>query len=285
VAYYLSIYPFFQSYLLVVQGQTVTAAGRIVQMWTFAATITSIIVSILIKYTRHYKYFVTAGACVNLLGLILMFFYRVENTSTAVLVGTTAIVGIGGGMLNVPAQLGVQASASHQEVAAATAIFLTFLEIGGAVGSAISGAIWTANVPKKLAAYLPAETQDQADAIYTNITLAANGWPMGDPTRIAINRAYQETMTKTLGVAVCVAIPVILLSFLMQNYKLDEMDQHVKGVVIGTVQEPIVTVSDPDVYLTDDDERRASLESAIGEHEPMLRQPSSGQLRRGRKGS
>lgn len=297
VAYYLSIYPYFQSYLLVVQGQSVTVAGRIVQMWTFAATITSFCVSILIKYTKHYKFFVTLGAVINFFGLILMIFYRVEGASTATLVATTAIVGIGGGMLNVPAQLGVQASANHQEVAAATAIFLTFLEIGGAVGSAISGAIWTASVPKKLAMYLPPETKDQAMEIYSNIALASTGWPMGSPTRIAINRAYQETMTNILTVAACVAVPVILLSFLMENYKLDEMEQHVKGVVIGTVQEPTSSIRRGSNACFDDDVpasanlRRASVESAIAEEDeeqqPMLHRTGSRgsrNSRRSRKG-
>lgn len=135
-----------------------------------------------------------------------------------------------------PAQLGVQASTHHSEVAAATALFLTFLEIGGAVGSGISGAIWTSNVPKKLAMYLPMETKDQASEIFGNITLASTGWPMGSPTRVAINQAYQETMTKILMVAVCVSLPCILLSLLMTDYKLDEIDQGVKGTVIGGAQ-------------------------------------------------
>lgn len=200
-------------------------------------------------------------------------------------------------MLNVPAQLGVQASANHQEVAAATAIFLTFLEIGGAVGSAISGAIWTASVPKKLAMYLPPETKDQAMEIYSNIALASTGWPMGSPTRIAINRAYQETMTNILTVAACVAVPVILLSFLMENYKLDEMEQHVKGVVIGTVQEPTSSIRRGSNACFDDDVpasanlRRASVESAIAEEDeeqqPMLHRTASRgsrNSRRSRKG-
>jgi len=106
VAYYLSVYPYFQSYLLVVHGKSVTDAGRIVQMWTFAATITSFCVSFMIKYTAHYKFFVTLGACVYFLGLVSMIIYRVESATTASLVATTALVGIGGGMLNVPAQLG-----------------------------------------------------------------------------------------------------------------------------------------------------------------------------------
>lgn len=286
MAYYLSVYPYFQSYLLVVQGQSVTAAGRIVQMWTFAATITSFCVSILIKYTAHYKFFVTLGAIVNFFGLLLMIFYRVEHASTASLVATTALVGIGGGMLNVPAQLGVQASANHQEVAAATAIFLTFLEIGGAVGSAVSGAIWTASVPRKLALYLPPETRDRAAEIYSNIELASTGWPMGSPTREAINRAYQETMTRILTVAVCVAVPVILLSFLMENYKLDEMQQHVKGVVVGTVQEPTSVRRRSSAYFEGEEPEDYEAEEggASAEEEPMLhRTVSRGSRRSGRR--
>jgi len=237
VAFYLSIFPYFQSYLLVVKDLSVTQAGHVIQIFTFSATITSILASLVIKYKKRYRPLVTAGACVYVLGLILMVFWRTEESSIAAIAGAQILIGIGGGMCHGPAQLGVQASASHSEVAAATAAFLTLLEIGGAVGSAISGAIWSANIPDKLAEYLPEETKDQAEAIYGSIGLAANGWPMGSPTRNAINRAYQETMTKILIVAVCVATPCIFLSFMMKDYKLDEIDQHVKGVVIGGQQE------------------------------------------------
>lgn len=165
------------------------------------------------------------------MGLLIR--YRSEGVGTGTLVGCQIAIGIGGGMLNVPTQLGVQASVSHQQVAAVTAVFLTILEIGGAVGAAISGAVWSNSVPQKLALYLPPEIQDQAALIYGNVTLASTGWPMGSPERTAINRAYQETMTTMLTIAVCVAAPLIPLSLMMRNYKLDEMDQHVKGRVIG----------------------------------------------------
>jgi len=182
------------------------------------------------------------------MGLGIMIRYRTQGSTVGQIVGTQIAVGIGGGMLNVPAQLGVQASATHQEVAAATAIFLTILEIGGAVGSAISGAIWTANIPKKLALYLPPESQGDAVAIFGSL-VTAQSYPMGTPTRDAINRAYQETMNILLIVAVCVAVPLLPLSLLMKNHKLDQvgfceinspdvadiaqMDQKVKGKVIG----------------------------------------------------
>lgn len=233
MAFYLSVYPYFQSYLLVVMDQSVTAAGYIVQVFTFTATITTIAVGVMIKNTRHYKRFVVLGASIYVIGLGAMILFRTENASIYTLVGAQILIGIGGGMLHQPAQTGVQASVSHQEVAAVTAIFLTLLELGGAIGNAISGAIWSNNIPAKLREYLPPETQHQADDIFSDVDLAANGWAMGNPTRTAINRAYQETMTKLLTVAVIVSVPVLILSFFMEDYDLSQMDQKVVGTVIG----------------------------------------------------
>ncbi|KXL49054.1 MAG: hypothetical protein FE78DRAFT_140766 [Acidomyces sp. 'richmondensis'] len=252
-AFYLSIFPYFQSYLLVVHDLSISSAGHIIQVFTFSATVTSILVSLGIKYRKRYRLFVTTGASIYLAGLILMVFVRTESSSITAIVGAQVMIGVGGGMCHGPAQLAVQASATHQEVASATAAFLTLLEIGGAVGSAISGWNWRSNIPRKLAEYLPDETKDQAGAIFGSIKLAANGWPMGDPTRVAINRAYQETMTQSLMFAVCMAAPCVFLSLMMKDYKLDELEQPVTGVVIGNAE--------PDTGL-DHDEDRLSRESS-----------------------
>ena len=148
--------------------------------------------------------------------------YRVEGSTIGQIVVPQVVIGLGGGFFNVPTQLGVQASVPHQDVAAATAIFLTVIEIGGAVGAAISGAVWTANIPAKLQAYLPPDAQGQAFAISGNFTLAQTFEP-GTPARVAINQAYQETMNILLIIAVCLAAPVFILSWFMKDYKLDEV--------------------------------------------------------------
>ncbi|KAI0431489.1 siderophore iron transporter mirC [Xylaria sp. FL1042] len=235
LVFYLSVQPYFYSYLMVVQHQGIAAAGHITQVFSFSSTVTSIVVSLLIKYTRRYKYFVTSGALIYLLGVGLMIRYRTTDTSVGSLVGTQIAVGIGGGMLNVPAQLGVQASASHQQVAAATAVFLTLVEIGGAVGAAISGAVWTQLIPAKLAQYLPADVAPQAHTIFGDVTVASNYtmYPSDSPARMAINRSYQETMEVLLTIAIALCAPLVVLSFLMRNYKLDDIKQGVKGKVIG----------------------------------------------------
>ncbi|KXJ94672.1 major facilitator superfamily domain-containing protein [Microdochium bolleyi] len=238
MAFYLSVQPYFNSYLLVVQNMDITTAGYVTQTFSFTSTVASVIISLVIKYTKHYKYYVVTGALIYLLGMGLMIRYRTAGASVATLVGTQIVIGIGGGMLNVPAQLGIQASASHQQVGVATAVFLTLVSIGGAVGSAISGAVWGQLLPGKLAAYLqPLGIEaSAAAAIYGDIKIASGAsgtYPYGSPARDAINRAYDETMNTLLTIAACVCVPIVVLALLMRNYNLDEMNQHVKGRVIG----------------------------------------------------
>lgn len=232
-AFYMSVFPYFYSYLLVVQNQSIAAAGHITQTFSFTATVASVLVSFAIKYARRYKYFVVAGTLVYIMGLGLMLRYRTDGSSVASIVGAQICVGIGGGALNVPAQLGVQASVSHQEVAAATAVFLVSVEIGGAVGAAVSGAIWSKMIPSRLALYLPPESKAAAKEIFNSVTVAANTYPVGTIERAAIDRAYQDTMRVMLIVAICTAIPILPLALGMKDYKLDEIKQQVKGRVVG----------------------------------------------------
>ncbi|CAG8054881.1 unnamed protein product [Penicillium olsonii] len=222
MAFYFSVQPYLYSYLQVVQGYDVATAGRVTQTFAFTSTIAAFGVSLLIKYTRRYRIYVTIGCAVYMTGLALMLTCRGEGASQFQVLGTQIIVGIGGGLVNVPVQLGVQASASHQDVAAATAMFLTSMEMGGAVGAAISGAVWSSAIPHKLLKYLPEETKNQAGDIFGKLTTALS-YPMGSPTRIAINRAYQETMDRLLTLAVLATLPLIPLSLIMVNYKLDKM--------------------------------------------------------------
>lgn len=222
VAFYFSVQPYLYSYLQVVQGYDVATAGRVTQTFAFTSTIAAFCVSLLIKYTRRYRIYVTVGCVIYMAGLAMMLLCRGTGASHIRILLTQIVIGCGGGLLNVPVQLGVQASASHQEVAAATAMFLTSMEMGGAVGAAISGAVWSTSIPKKLLQYLPEETKAEAGDIFGKLTKALS-YELGTPTRIAINRAYQETMSRLLTLAVLVTLPLIPLSLVMVDYELDKV--------------------------------------------------------------
>ncbi|KAF3901352.1 hypothetical protein ABW21_db0203077 [Orbilia brochopaga] len=233
MAFYQSVYPYFYSYLVVANNQSVVSAGRIVLVFSFTSTVSSIIISFIIKYTGHYKYFVIAGGLIYILGFGLMLRYRVEGSTRTQIVINQVLVGLGGGFLNVPAQLGVQSVVPHQDVAAATALFLTAISVGQAIGSAICGAIWTNNILSKLDLYLPEDVKVNATDIYASFSVAAL-YPVGSEAREAINRSYQETMRLMLISALISAIPILFLTLLMENVDLKKQQVNVKGRIFGS---------------------------------------------------
>ena len=232
MAFYLSVQPYFYSYLLVVRALSVPSASYIQNIFSLSSSVSSILVSLCIKFTNRYKWWMTAGACLYMLGIGLMTKYRTDDAPISAIIGTQILIGFAGGMVNVPAQVGVQTSAGHQNVGVATAMFLTLISVGGAIGSAISGAVWGRLIPAKLTEYLPASEKEQALAIYGDIEVAL-AYEVGSPERLAVNRAYQETMTTLLTICVCVCAPIIIACICMTDYHLDEVDQGVKGRVIG----------------------------------------------------
>jgi MFS family permease len=233
VVFYLSIQPYFYSYLLVVHNQSVSSAGRIVQTFSFTATIANIVNSLLIQRIGRYKPFLVAGGAVYLLATLVMLRFRTQEASVPLLVAAQAALGIGASLQHLPAQLAVQSCvATHQQVGAATAVFMTLVEVGGAVGAAISGAVWSGLVPAKLEKYLPPEVRGDAHDIYASVVKACS-YEWGSPERDAINRSYQETMTTLLTVAVCMCVPLLFLSLMVKDTRLDSVDQHVRGRVIG----------------------------------------------------
>ncbi|CAH0057245.1 unnamed protein product [Clonostachys solani] len=231
MAFYLSVQPHLYSYLLVVRNFSVSDATYVLNIFYVTATVSSLIVSVFIKISNRYKWFVTGGSCVYLLGIGLMIQLRGEPSRSAI-VASQILIGIGGGMLNVPAQLGVQASAGHQNVGVATAIFLSLVSVGGAIGSAISTALWERYIPSKLRDYLPDDEKSRARIIYEDFNEALE-YPMGSPARDAIIRSYRESMTVLLIIAVVVAVMVVACSLFMEDFSLSMVQQGVTGRVVG----------------------------------------------------
>lgn len=135
--------------------------------------------------------------------------YRSSSATLGQIIISQIITGVGGGTINVPAQLALQAACNHQDVAVATAMFLTMANVGGAVGSAVSGAVWSNLLPGKLErglADLPA--REDITLIY-NSYIAAMGYEWGSEERIAINKAYEEVFRIQLIIACCLSVSIL----------------------------------------------------------------------------
>lgn len=217
--FYFSIQPYLFSYLQVVHSMPVVTSGRITQTFGFMATVSAVAVSFYIKYARRYRRAVFFGCVLYIAGLLSMFLYRSQYSSTMTILASQIVVGAGGGIVNVSVQVGIQAASKPEDVAMATALFLTGLEMGGAVGSAVAGAVWSHTMPKKLRLYLPPETQARANDIFSELSVALS-YPAGTATRAAINRSYQETMDLLMGIGTSVSLVIIPLALAMEPFQL-----------------------------------------------------------------
>ena len=110
---------------------------------------------------------------------------RGANASDAEVVWSQLLQGIGGGFAAISSQTLAQASVKHDDLATITAVVLLCAEIGGAIGSAIAGSIWTSLMPGKIAQYLPFLDQTTRDQLYGSIVVVMLR-PRDDPVRVGV---------------------------------------------------------------------------------------------------
>ena len=180
----------------------------------------NLLVGLAIKYTYQYRIYSLIGVPVYISGLFLTTFFRGPSNPLSYVLFSQIVTGVGGGMFHVPVQLGIQAVARHQEVGIATAMFLTFTSLGGSVGSAIAGAIWTSILPARLEQYLPEMSRDERSRVYNDFEYAMS-FGRGTLEREGIIKAYVDVMRMLSITATLAALPMIVFVIAMKEVRLE----------------------------------------------------------------
>ena len=197
---------YFSSFLQVVNNLSVTDASYVVQAYTVGTIICSLAVGLLIHYTGRYKPIcLFFGIPLSILGLGLMIKFRQPGNDVGYIVMCQIFIAFGAGTIIICDEIAIMAAALHQHIAVVLAVLGMFGNIGAAIGLTIATAIWQDILPKRLAEYLPAEELPNLPLIYADITTQLL-YPMGSPTRMAIQRAYGDAQMRMLiaGTAVWV---------------------------------------------------------------------------------
>ncbi|KAH7922339.1 hypothetical protein BV22DRAFT_1121535 [Leucogyrophana mollusca] len=231
MSYYLT-YTYLYSFVLVVKPWSLVDATYFMQAQTVALTFFGILAGVSMHYFHRYKYVLILGLVIRLTGVSLMIHSRGANGSDAELVWTQILQGFGGGLSAVSSQVGAQAAVPHVDVAIITAIVLLLTEIGGAVGNACAGAIWSNTMPSNLEKYLPWLTDAQRAALYGSITSVTSS-PRGDPVREGVILAYDDTMKIMIWVAIALSIVPIFLALGMPNWYLGDRQNAVDDADIA----------------------------------------------------
>ncbi|KAK7421603.1 hypothetical protein QQX98_002070 [Neonectria punicea] len=215
---------FFPSYLQVAGGFAPGHSTRIDNSLRVSFQIASVLVGLLMKYTKRSQIYVFIGVPLVVLGQGLQIYFvnmHGESANEASFVTAKTLVGVGRAFYQTAAQVSIQAIVAKEDVPVVTGVYFAAMSFGGAVGTSVSGAIWNNLLPKKLAKYLPDNAKDKAMAIYKSIVIAQK-FEKGTPVRAGIDKAYRETQ-QLLAIAATVAlVPMLLVMFALKTIDLSK---------------------------------------------------------------
>ncbi|RHZ62595.1 hypothetical protein CDV55_100758 [Aspergillus turcosus] len=188
IAYY-CWYNYYTSYLQVVYGTIITTAGYISSIFDVVSGVWLFIVGFLIKKTNRFRWLLFITVPLYILGVGLMIYFRRPSWSVGYMIMCQIFIAFAGGTMIICQQVAVLATSDHDHAASSLAFFNVFGTMGSAVGSSISGDIWTHTVPGALRRLLPEDVKADWETIYDSLEVQLS-YERGTPTRHAIALAY-----------------------------------------------------------------------------------------------
>ena len=196
---------YFLSFLQVVYNLNLSDAGYVSSIYSLGSCFWGIVVGLLIPWSGHFKWLACCAVPLQILGTGLMIYFRQPHKPLGYVIMCQVFIAFSGGTLVICQEIAIMAAVGPDNIAVALALQSLFTAVGGAIGTAVSGAIWTNTLPGELEKYLPADLQSRAADIYASIeTQLSYEW--GSPGREAIITAYAETQRY-----MCIAATAVLV--------------------------------------------------------------------------
>jgi predicted MFS family arabinose efflux permease len=221
---------YFTSFLQVVCNLSVANAGYVNSTFQVVSGVLLFIVGYLIRRTGRFKWLFFVAIPIYLLGLGLMIHFRQPNQYIGYIVMCEIFISIGGAVFILLVQLAVLASVDHQHVAAVLAMLYVSGSIGGAVGNTISGTIWTNTFGKALMRNLPKSALPDVATIYSSLP-AQLAYPVGSPTRIAIQNSYGYGQARMLAAGTGIMALSFIWAFMIRNIDVSKKTSQTKGII------------------------------------------------------
>jgi EmrB/QacA subfamily drug resistance transporter len=201
---------FLPLFLQLVHGENPTNSGILLIPMMLGLTVAAVVSGQLISKTGRYRVFTICGPLVAGLGMFLLSTLD-SSTPRPAITAYMVLVGVGIGLCMQVLVLAAQNAAPSQAIGVATSSVAFFRTIGGAVGVAVLGAVFTRVATDELARFLPAGStinlptgsgaQVSADAI------------AGLPP--ALRAGYVEAFSKALTDTYLWTVPVLAAAALV----------------------------------------------------------------------
>lgn len=204
---------------LIALDQSVLSASRITSLYSFVCIIAGMSLGFVIVKARRTKPFIIFGISCWFLAFGLMIQFFGKQLSIPGISVALCIMGLGAGFFTYTTQASVQAAVrTHAKMGVATALYLSVYSIGSAVGSAVTGAIWTNVLPGKIYKFM---NSTDAEAAYNSPHLFILSNSYGTESRRGLVTDYAQTQKILCIVALCFCVPLLLAALFLRNHKLE----------------------------------------------------------------
>jgi EmrB/QacA subfamily drug resistance transporter len=224
-------------FLQVVKGASPTGSGLQLLPLMGGLLITSIGSGQLITRTGRYKLFPIAGTAVMTLGLYLL--STLDPASSQVTIfAFMFVLGLGLGMVMQVLVLAVQNAVDYSDLGVATSGATLFRSIGGSLGTAALGAIFSNRLSSQLKSVLPAGRTGSSNVTSTISAKAIAKLPTA--LRDGYLHAFTSSLSTVFEVAAAVAVVAFVLSWFIRQLPLRD------SVATGDMGDTFATPRDTD---------------------------------------
>ncbi|KAL7945004.1 ferrioxamine B transporter [Trichoderma barbatum] len=211
--------------LIVAFDFPIESATRILSFFSFFGVVSGVAVGLVIYRFRRLKHIIVLGTILFMvaLGVLIRFPGGATAASRTGLISGQILLGLSSGLFAYPTQASIQASASRDHVAILTGLYLSFYNVGSALGTCLSGAIWTQTLYPTLEASLAFQPNATlARAIYENPFQIVSQYPVGTEIRDAIIHSYQSIQRILCITGMCICLPMIAFALALRNPRLSD---------------------------------------------------------------
>ncbi|KAF7189000.1 MFS siderochrome iron transporter B [Pseudocercospora fuligena] len=215
---------YLSSFLQVVYEVDVATAGYIGNTFSVVSFVFLFVAGWLIRWTGRFKWILWICVPLYIFGLGLMIHFRTPGGYIGYIVMCEVFFSVSGSIFILCVQLAVLCVVDHQHVAAVFAFLFVMGSIGGSIGSAICGAIWTNTFYSSLQKNLPESAQPQLNTIYESL-VAQLAYAPGTPERTAIVKAYGYAQPILLATGTAFMVLGFIWVGMMRNVNVKTMTQ------------------------------------------------------------
>jgi MFS family permease len=217
---------YYSSILQVVNNLTITQASYIMSINQVVGFFFAIGIGAFMSFTGRFKAVTLYFAIpISILGSGLLIHFREPMGNIGYIGMSMTFIAIGSGTIMITDEIAILAAVKEQQhFAVAIALVSMFGSIGSAFGLTVSSALWQDQFPKALMKYIPVEDMANIEMIYMDIVTQLS-YPVGNPTRIAIQQAYGEAQKYLFIAATTLWVFGIAGTMMWRNIDLKSIQQ------------------------------------------------------------